>query len=219
VKFQFENDSFEKGLCRKCEHLYSTWLQTDLEVSAEQFGFGEENENLKTQAMLLSRLVLHRPLSSGQYLDFGVGGNLRSLELASEAHPEHRFRGCDLYPDVNRNYFTTYDTNYFGMFDGISSYAVLEHLTYPRDAWTYLNRLLKPVSRGGGIMIHSFPSQLHHVFGDWQIQIRSHTCLFSRKSLALQCKIAGFRLLLADPPQPVGTHGHPVMIFQKVRDV
>jgi len=168
---------------------------------------------------LLSELVGRKSIANGSYLDFGVGGNRRSFEMAKELFPQHSFYGCDLFTHSGRNYFTTYDESYCGKFDGISSYAVIEHLTYPSDSWKYLNRLLRPMAAGGGIMVHSFPSQLHHVFSDWQIQIRSHVCLFSRRSLAIQCTLAGFRLRFADPPRPVGPHSHPVMVFEKVGDI
>jgi hypothetical protein len=219
VPIQFGDDCFEKGLCRRCEHLYSTWLQTDVAKASTQFGYADENENLSTQVQLLVEVANRRSLRSGSYLDFGVGGNRRSFELASAMCPHQHFFGCDLFSYSHPNYFTTYDASYAGMFDGISSYAVMEHLTYPGDSWKYLNRLLRPMVAGGGIMVHSFPSQLHHVFSDWQIQIRSHVCLFSRRSLAIQCRAAGFRLQFADPPRPVGPHSHPVLIFEKVRDV
>lgn len=219
VAVHFGEDRFAKGLCRKCGHLYSTWLQTDVEQASTQFGYDEENENLPTQVQLLGELVRRRPVSDGSYLDFGVGGNRRSFEVAKQLFPQYSFYGCDLFAYSGRNYFTTYDESYHGKFDGISSYAVIEHLTYPDDSWKYLNRLLRPMSLGGGVMVHSFPSQLHHVFSDWQIQIRSHVCLFSRRSLRIQCKMAGFRFRFADPPRPVGPHSHPVVVFEKVRDV
>ena len=107
----------------------------------------------------------------------------------------------------------------FGWFDGISSYAALEHLTNTADAWRTLNRLLKPTSAGGGVMVHAFPSQWHLDFDDSAIQIAGHSCVFSRKSLRMMCDRAGFQLVKADPPRFVGPHYHAVMSFRKVRDV
>ena len=68
-------------------------------------------------------------------------------------------------------------------------------------------------------MVHSFPSQLHHDFDDWAIQIRVHTCLFSKQSLRMTCKASGFDFVKGKLPRPVGPHCHPVLVFRKIRDV
>jgi SAM-dependent methyltransferase len=162
---------------------------------------------------------LNKLAKGNRFLDFGVGGNLRSISIAKSESPKNDYWACDLYPHPNPNYFTTYDTTHFGKFDGISSYAVIEHLTAPIPSWQYMNRLLRPCSQGGGIMVHSFPSQYHHRISDWQILIRSHTCLFSRRSLPLTLAKSGFKLLNCDPPRPVGAHSHPIFVFKKVQDI
>ena len=128
--------------------------------------------------------------------------------------------GCDVYQSDTPGYFSIYDPRApVGSFDGISSYAVIEHLTNTLEAWIGLNRLLKSIRAGGGVMVHAFPSQWHQGFDDWSIQIRGHSCLFSRKSLRLICREAGFRVVKADPPRFIGPHYHPVFTFMKVRDV
>jgi hypothetical protein len=92
-------------------------------------------------------------------------------------------------------------------------------LKFTISSWSRFNRLLKPVNEGGGIMVHAFPSLLHHDFDHWAIQIRSHTCLFSAKSLRFLCERTGFKLIRGVLPRPVGPHDHAVMIFRKISDL
>lgn len=213
----YNDDEFTKGLCTHCEHIFSNWFQTNVDESSQLFGYSEENDGLNTQALMLAELS---KLSKGnRFLDFGVGGNIRSISIAKSNFPNNEYWACDLYPHNCPTYFTTHDTSQIGTFAGISSYAVIEHLTDPIPLWQYMNKLLRPCAEGGGIMVHSFPSQYHHRIGDWQITIRSHTCLFSRKSLPLLLAKCGFKILSCDPPRPVGAHAHPVFVFAKTRDI
>jgi cyclopropane fatty-acyl-phospholipid synthase-like methyltransferase len=169
---------------------------------------------------LLEELGRRSRLGNGTFLDFGVGGNLAAFQVAQLRNPQHKFMACDTYPSQVAGYFQTYAANSpLHCFDGISSYAVVEHLTETVAAWSYLNRLLKPLSAGGGLMVHAFPSQLHHDFDHWAIQIGSHVCLFSSKSLKLVCERTGFRMETGVFLRPIGQHAHGIMVFRKVRDV
>jgi hypothetical protein len=220
VYFERPEGRIEKLFCGGCGHLFTDFLQTDPDVGREMFHFETENASQPAQAQLLEELAQRAGLEHGVFLDFGVGGNISAFQQVGERHPEHRFMGCDTYPSEVEGYFQTYSpTAPAGIFDGISSYAVVEHLTGTIESWLHFNRLLKPMAAGGGIMVHSFPSQLHHDFEHWAIQIRSHVCLFSRKSLAMVCAKAGFVLEKGLLPRPTGPHDHPVMVFRKVRDV
>ena len=217
LSFTLPNETVEKSLCRNCEHLFSNLLQTELRHVEIVFKVTTENEGSATQLALLEELTAK--LEQGTFLDFGIGGNLTAFQAAGKRLPQHRFQGCDVYPSSAPGYFVTYSPDApLGIFDGISSYAVIEHLTNTVDAWRLLNRLLKPINDGGGIMIHSFPSQWHLDFDDWAIQIAGHSCLFSRKSLKLLCDKMGFAIERADPPRFVGPHYHPVFRFRKIRD-
>jgi hypothetical protein len=220
VTFLRPEGLIEKYLCRRCEHLYSDFLQTDPTLAREMFQLDVENAGQPAQVQLLREVVDRSGSATGAYLDFGVGGNISAFQEAQRRWPQHRFMGCDLYASDTRGYFGTYSAAApLGEFDGIASYAVVEHLTHSLEAWQRLNRLLKPMARGGGIMVHAFPSQLHHDFEHWAIQIRTHSCLFSRRSLVLTCRNAGFAMEKTDPPRPVGPHDHPVLVFRKQRDV
>lgn len=218
--FNRPGEVVNKNFCLSCEHLYSYEDQTNLLHGQIVFGFDRENAAKSTQTDLMLELAQKRGLKHGTFLDFGVGGNIRAFQDASARAPHHEFMACDTYPSAVAGYFNTYGPSApRGIFDGISSYAVVEHLTNTIDAWALFNRLLKSVRDGGGLMLHSFPSQLHLSFDDWAMQIAGHSCLFSRASLLLTCRRTGFRLVSADPPRYVGPHYHPVMLFQKVRDV
>ena len=218
--FDRPEGSIEKYLCPRCEHLFSDFLQTDPQVGQEMFHFDTENAGKETQVRLLEELARRSGLAHGTFLDFGVGGNLAAFQEAQLRHPQHRFMACDTYPSPVAGYFQTYAANSpLACFDGISSYAVVEHLTDTVTAWSYLNRLLKPLSDGGGIMVHAFPSQLHHDFDHWAIQIGSHVCLFSPKSLKRVCEQTGFKMDDGVFHRPIGQHDHGIMVFRKVRDL
>ena len=220
MRFRRPEGVVEKQFCNACEHLFSDFMQTDTTHGQLVFQTDRENSGKSTQVQLLSEVVTLSGRDEGAFLDFGVGGNISAFREAGDLLPRHRFMGCDVYPSDTPGYFSTYDPDApHGSFDGISSYAVVEHLTNTMDAWVGMNRLLKSVDAGGGVMVHSFPSQWHQGFDDWSIQIQGHSCLFSRKSLRLVCRKTGFKLLKADPPRYVGPHYHPVFTFRKSRDV
>lgn len=220
VAFDRPEGRIKKFLCLRCEHLYSRFLQTEPLTAGELFQFGTENDGKLTQVELIEETVLRSGRSSGTFLDFGAGGNISAFQEAARRAPAHSFMACDVYTSDVPGYFRTYHAREpEGTFDGISSYAVVEHLTETLDTWRSFNRLLKPMSEGGGIMVHAFPSQLHHDFDHWAIQIHTHACVFSRRSLRIACGKTGFALTRADPPRPVGPHQHPVLVFRKTRDL
>lgn len=218
LSFTLPNEVVDKSLCRDCQHLFSDFMQTETRHVEIVFGVATENEGSATQLELLEEIS--SGVKRGAFLDFGIGGNVTAFQAAGARMPQHRFQGCDVYPLDVPGYFGTYDPDApLGTFDGISSYAVVEHLTNTMDAWRLLNRLLKPMKEGGGTMTHSFPSQWHLDFEDWAIRIAGHSCLFSRKSLRIVCDVTGFEIVRADPPRFVGPHYHSVFRFRKVKDV
>jgi hypothetical protein len=220
LEFKREGETVRKHFCRGCEHMWSDFMQTDVSHGQVVFETGRENSGKATQSALLMEVAELSGRLNGTFLDFGVGGNIGSFKEAAQQLPQHRFMGCDVYPSTVPGYFSTYDADApVGQFDGISSYAVIEHLTNTLDAWLHLNRLLKPMADGGGLMIHSFPSQWHLGFDDWAIQISGHSCVFSRESLKRVCRRSGFEILKADPPRFIGPHYHPVFVFRKICDV
>lgn len=214
--FEWNGDLINKAFCERCEHLFTNWRQTDAAENGRLFGYTEVNEGLAAQVQVLEEAAFWS--GGGRVLDFGVGGNAASIDSARKIPAGVEYWGCDFHKIEHSRYFKTYTTEHLGSFSAISSHAVVEHLTDTLSSWVYLNKLLRPCSRGGGIMVHAFPSQYHHSMYDWQIVIRSHTCLFSRKSFPILLRRAGFRLVQSDPPRPVGPYCHPVFKFQKIAD-
>lgn len=220
ITFLRPEGQIEKCLCSGCGHLFTNYIQKDPALGAQLFQFHQENPSSSAQEQLLNELSEFVEKPEGTFLDFGVGGNIQAFQRAQATHPEAEWFGCDTYPAKVDNYFSTYsDTAPTGRFDGISSYAVIEHLTETVDSWKLFNRLLRPMSEGGGVMIHAFPSLLHHDFDHWAIQIQSHTCLFSPKSIGKICRKTGFKLVSGKSHRPVGPHDHGVFIFAKIKDL
>lgn len=220
TRFDRPEGTIEKYICSNCGHLFSDFLQTDPGLGQEMFHFDTENPGRQTQVELLEELIWRSGSQHGVYLDFGVGGNLAAFQEVQARYRDHRLMACDTYPSPVPGYFQTYaEDSPQHCFDGISSYAVVEHLTDTLATWTYFNRLLKPVVDGGGIMVHAFPSQLHHEYAHWSIQIRSHVCLFSHASLARVCEQTGFRMEEGTRYRPTGLHAHGIMVFRKIRDL
>jgi hypothetical protein len=216
---QFLQDSFqiEKFYCHDCEHIFSNNLRQDVQMGDKLFNYKAESNFLKKQLQLQVSLIKELKLSCGNILDFGVGGNLKIMENLSRRFPEFKFFACDIFQCKQKNYFQTYsEESPMHFFDGISSHAVIEHLDNTIEAWKYFNRLLKPLDNGGGIMLHSFPSQVNEDLFHWSIKIASHECLFSEKSLKLVCKMSGFKLIKC---KLFTSAVHPVFVFRKVADV
>jgi hypothetical protein len=79
-----------------------------------------------------------------------------------------------------------------------------------------MNKLLKPICLGDSLMIHAFPSQITEDYRHWAINIRSHECLFSKKSLSILCAESGF--ILVDIRNDSNVQ-HPLYYFSKIKDV
>jgi hypothetical protein len=191
-------------------------LNRNLQKAAQLFAYNRPNSQYEGQKRLQIELVKNTSVSSGKYLDFGVGGNIGISRELRHTYPQHEFYSCDLYPSSSTYYFQIYSpASPLHMFDGISSNAVVEHLDNTLQAWRCLNNLLKPMSEGGGIMIHAFPSQIVEDPSHWAIKIASHECLFSRESLKLLCQESGFELIRI---RYFASVQHPVYFFRKTCD-
>ncbi len=220
VQMRYGDEDIPKKLCRVCGHLYSNNLRKDPDRAMECFDFRNENLQKSGQQFLLRLLLDHvegaRPEDDLTLLDFGAGGNLSASAEMRVKHTRHHFYACDL---VSRNedfYFQTYqDDSKLGVFDGIASNAVIEHLDNTLEAWLYLNRLLKPVNDNPTWMVHAFPSQINEDPWHWALRIRSHECLFSEVSLKIICDKAGFEWVESRDYWQVQ---HPVFLFRKVAD-
>ena len=220
VRFKFETALITKFQCCKCAHLFSNNLKADLATASKLFNYEGENSQKQGQEFLIEKLYQLVKDNSRQkqfnLLDFGVGGNLGTVEGLRAKYPESHFYACDLYEKKHDYYFQTYhDQSKLGFFDGISSNAVIEHLDNTTEAWAYLNHLLKPARLGGGFMVHAFPSQVNEDPFHWAIRIYSHECLFSKESLRAICEKTGFELLHIKYFHQVQ---HPVFFFRKVAD-
>jgi hypothetical protein len=191
-------------------------LNQNLQKAAQLFAYERPNDQYEGQKRLQVELVKSTSVSKGRYLDFGVGGNIGISGDLRHIYPQHEFYSSDLYPSSTMHYFQMYSPDSpLHSFDGISSNAVIEHLDNTLEAWRYLNRLLKPVSKGGGIMIHAFPSQIVEDPNHWAIKIESHECLFSNDSLRLTCQKSGFELLKR---RYFANVQHPVYFFAKTSE-
>lgn len=217
IVFLFNNDrQIVKLFCNSCEHIFSKKLNRNLQRATELFTYDQSNHRISGQQSLIELLVKYAGVSKGNFLDFGVGGNYQAVIEMQNMYPSHNFMACDLYEREAKNYFTMYHENSpLGCFDGISSNAVIEHLDNTKEAWLYLNRLLKPIEKGGGVMLHAFPSQLIEDLNHWALTIGSHECLFSRRSLQYMCDYAGFSLLKIKFHSNIE---HPVYYFRKIAD-
>lgn len=220
IRFRFEAKLITKFRCCECGHLFSSNLKADLATASKLFNYEGENLQKLGQEFVVEKLyqLIADNTAQKQFnlLDFGVGGNFGTVESMRVKYPASHFYACDLYEKEHEFYFQTYqDQSKLGFFDGISSNAVVEHLDNTMEAWTYLNRLLKPVRLGGGFMVHAFPSQVNEDLFHWAIKIYSHECLFSKKSLQTICEKTGFELLSIKYFHQVQ---HPVFFFKKVSD-
>jgi hypothetical protein len=220
LTFKFENQIIPKYLCMDCGHIFSSNLKKNLDQAKIIFNYQSENTQKPGQEFLLEKLyeVLSHAVKTNSYsiLDFGVGGNLRASENLQVKYKNSQFLACDLYPLNKSLYFQSYaDNSKLGIFDGIASNAVIEHMDNTLEAWTYLNHLLKPIKLGETYMIHAFPSLINEDPYHWTVKIKSHECLFSKTSLDLICKMTGFSLLKIKYFYQVQ---HPVFLFKKISD-
>ncbi len=216
LRFKAKDDMITKKYCPNCAHIFTSNLKANPETAKLSFDYEKENKFINDQIILLKKLM--QTGENKKLLDFGIGGNYSHLN-----HLNHHYKnkyyimGCDIY---NRNadyYFTTYNgSQHIGTFDGISSHAVVEHLDNTIEAWVYLNKLLKPIEKGGGIMIHSFPSQIIEDLFSWQINVATHECLFSRQSLDLTLEKTGFELTGIKLYHNIH---HPVFYFKKIKNL
>jgi SAM-dependent methyltransferase len=212
-----------KHLCCKCGHCYATWLQGDLQDTADKYAGIYNNSQLLQEGPRagyeesLFRYVLKHCGGSrdASLLDFGCGPNRTPVEaLRREGVDAH---GCDILPiyDYDGDVFFRHTgdaTPWKHRFDGIVSIDVIEHLADTLESWVYLNRILKP----NGIMAHCFPSQLHYSFIHAYFRTPFHVCLFSRKSLQRLLDQSGFVL---ESIEPFDADVPYVFRFRKVREV
>jgi len=208
-----------KYFCTNCEHLFSQWIGGNLKLAQTLFDYGVENAWSHEQTHLLHEAVVFHGGGRGAFLDFGCGANISPYQCLRTAFclpQNYDFFGCDLFTREEPNYFITYDEARRGQFSGIASSNVLEHLDNTFDAWQWLNRMLAPVRSERTVMVHSFPSLLHYDMSHWGVQIRSHVCLFSGKSLSMICDECGFQLVKW---KWRGDFRFPIFYFVKTKDV
>lgn len=220
IYFNYEKKEIIKYYCGFCEHIFSKNLNADFNKGNELFNYSQENNHIKDQIHLLETMVKKTGKKRNglrKFLDYGIGGNYSHLNKLNSKYNNVYFYGCDIYPSKRGNYFTCHqDSSFNGLFDGISSNAVIEHLDNTIYSWQYFNKLLKSKDEGIGIMMHSFPSQITEDMLHWTIRIQSHECLFSKKSLKIVCDKTGFKLIRISSNYKVQ---HPIYIFEKVKDL
>jgi hypothetical protein len=217
-----EAKGHSKFRCHHCGHLYSHWLDIELErvgkFSGEAYNDDQlrvENYRAKYQLNLMRYLLalLGHP-AHANLLDFGCGPNLSpTMTLRKE---DHDVRCCDImdYPYDGEIYFrhTNDASRWPQFFDGIVSIDVIEHLGNTVESFTYFNRILKP----GGYMAGCFPTQYHYKRSHPYFHNPYHVCLLSPKSLKILCQKTGFSLLKIEPFEADIPF---VFLFQKVREI
>jgi SAM-dependent methyltransferase len=220
INFKHNNLVISKYYCKSCFHIFSNNLNKNIQKANELFLFSEKSifyeKQKKLQQLLLKNYIRYNK-EPGVFLDFGVGGNTEIIKELNKKYLPHKFYACDLFSASIDNYFQTYSLSTpYNIFDGISSHAVVEHLDNTIEAFSYFNRLLKPLKNGGGIMIHSFPSTIVDDLWHWSIKIASHECIFSKKSLELICNKTGFQLIGV---KIFTSAVHPLYYFTKIKDI
>jgi SAM-dependent methyltransferase len=217
-----EAEAHSKYRCRHCGHLYSHWLDVDLQQVGKLTGDTYNTDKLWVENFRAKyQLALHRYLldllghpARANLLDFGCGPNLSpTMTLRKEGHD---VRCCDImdYKYDGEIFFrhTNDSARWRNFFDGIISIDVIEHLGNTLETFTYFNRILKP----GGYMAGCFPTQHHYQRDHPYFQNPYHVCLLSPQSLNMVCEKTGFALLkIEDFPADV-PH---IFVFQKIREV
>jgi SAM-dependent methyltransferase len=216
-----EAKAHSKYRCHRCGHLYSHWLDADLEqvgkVTGEAYDNGKQRvENYRAAYQLgLQRYLLAQlgHPARAALLDFGCGPNLSpTMTLREEGHDA---RCCDImdYRYDGEIFFrhTNDPARWRQFFDGIVSIDVIEHLGNALETFTYFNRILKP----GGYMAGCFPTQYHYQRGHSYFRNPYHVCLLSPTSLRILCRKTGFSLLRIEPFEADVPH---VFLFQKTRE-
>jgi SAM-dependent methyltransferase len=215
----------EKHLCGQCGHFFHFLglVKNENEATAH-FNYNKgSSEKVRSQKGLLNMASQKTASGGSNILDFGVGRNKEAyLTLDSELSCTS-FYGSDIVEMDAKNYFEAYSNpSVSGEIDAICSNNTIEHIDEPVRAWSYFNELLRPISEGGGIMLHSFPSQIHYRIDRWPCLGKGHCCIFTRRSLEHLCDRTGFRLRsISYRPFIEGLPGggFPVFEFEKVSDL
>jgi SAM-dependent methyltransferase len=200
-----EVQTHRKYLCSHCGHLFTPWLDGDLQQVSAKYGgiYGSdqlyrENERAAFQLGLIQYALKHLGRGQGvRVLDFGCGPNISPTKKMRDRG--YDVRCCDIlegYPYDGEVFFRyrLEEARWFGSFDAIVSIDVMEHLGDTVSAWRNLNRLLKP----GGMMAHCFPTRMHYSLRHACCSTPFHTCIFSWKSLQILTGKTGFRLEAID---------------------
>lgn len=218
-----EVKSHRKFLCEACGHFFTSWLDGDLsEVSSKYQGIYNNNKLLKENGRAsyqlgLMKYVLQKSggIDKLRILDFGCGPNVSPTKtMRAAGHDVHCCDILDIYP-YDGDVFFRYDLSKVRSlepFDAIVSIDVVEHLGNTFEAWRGFNKMLKL----GGKMAHCFPSRFHYSLRHKYCTTPFHTCIFSKQSLSIILKKAGFQLSAIDPFSADVPY---VFYFEKVMEI
>lgn len=218
-----------KYRCVKCSNIYATWLQRDTaEVgkiysgcengSAEVHAENDRKEVQKQMIRICAEYVRkeHR-ITHLKILDFGCGPNFKAAIEMNHEDSGLTCTCCDINP------LLPYDGKTFfcytgavareleGIYDGITSVDVFEHLNYPIDDMLKFNKFLKT----GGYMVHYTPLQWYLRLQPGHYDTPLHTNFPSKKSLQVLCRKTGFKLI----GDCVPFYGYWYLIFKKIAGV
>jgi SAM-dependent methyltransferase len=221
----------DKYCCTHCRNIFATWLQRDVnevgeiysgicDGSSEVHVENDRKERQKEMMRICARLIREHDgerTAHIRILDFGCGPNFRAAYELRQEDPGLELFGCDINPALpydGKIFFRfagDFSAEMRGVFDGITSVDVFEHLNDPVKDMERFNRLM----RIGGMMVHFAPLQ-------WLLRLRRghfetafHTNFPSKKSLRILCEKTGFEFLGDEVPKP----GFWYLIFRKIADV
>ncbi|MEK6744516.1 MAG: class I SAM-dependent methyltransferase [Nitrospirota bacterium] len=221
----------DKYCCTHCRNIFATWLQRDVSEVGEIYAGIDEGDSevhlendrkeVSKEMMRICASLLRAQRNERtvpiRILDFGCGPNYRGVQELHHEDTGLELTCCDVNPNLpydGKTFFRftgVFPSYLHGMFDGIASVDVFEHLNYPVQDMMSFNRLL----RTGGIMVHYAPLQ-------WCLRLRRghyetafHTNFPSKKSLKILCDKTGFEFLGDAVPKP----GYWYLMFRKVAHV
>ncbi len=210
-----------KYYCLNCQHLFG---EKDYSINPVQayglLDYEKPSATYSVQKKTIEAVIkFSSKKNSGKYLDFGIGGNWCAIkELSDKYNNSHEIYGTDIHPcnNLSDKFFISYnhDPSFFGFFNGISSCHVLEHFENPHKSWEYLNRLLKPIKSGGGVMVHVIPTTMHYHPYDIVNLYPSHVCIYSKRSIRLVSEKCGFKI-----EKIRVIEGQPAFYFRKTFDL
>ncbi|MDO9236517.1 MAG: class I SAM-dependent methyltransferase [Aquabacterium sp.] len=209
IRFAFPWDQdIQKYLCIDCRHLYAAY-DYDF-IASESYDFKPHYPRGEARLGVQALRALPKIDGARKILFIGSGGNQGLLDAYLPTHAEawysdlKQVRPCRFIPVATL-------AQQVEKFDAVVTRAVLEHIDDPKAVIKGWLSVLKD----GGIMAHSFPSLIHNDLNNMMVGIRSHTSIFSERSLNLLALELGLKQVMRDKFFLKTGHTHPSYFFQR----